>query len=209
MSRIILVGGEGFAKEVYEIACLLGHEIVGYVAKDKGILNLPYFGKPDKLPELQSKFDYANIAFGAINYVSVQIRREMIERLYLWGIKSLTLISPHAVVSSGVMISECGVFVAHGVILSVDCNISQHAILNSNAVIGHDSKIGSNVIVAPQAFIAGNCYVGDDTLVGPSAVMLEGRTVGSGCVLGAQSIVHRSLPNDSIAFPNKSRILNK
>lgn len=209
MSRIILVGGEGFAKEVYEIADLLGHEIIGYVANNKGILNLPYFGKPDKLPELQSMFDYANIAFGAVNSVGVQIRREMIERFNLWGIKSLTLISPHAVISSGVIISECGVYIAHGVILSVDCNISQYAILNSNAVIGHDSKIGSNVIVAPQAFIAGNCCVSDDTLVGPLSVILEGRSVGSGSVLGAQSIAHRNLPKHSLTFPNKSKILKK
>ena len=56
---------------------------------------------------------------------------------------------------------------------------AQFSIVNTNAIIGHDAKIGQNVTVAPAAFVGGKATVGNNSLIGPGAVVLENRLIGT------------------------------
>jgi acetyltransferase EpsM len=206
MSKLVLIGGGGFAKEVAELAVLSGHDVVGYVADTPGILKSPYLGTPDQLQSLPVQFDAVVLAFGALNAQGLIQRRAMINKIYSMGLQTLALVSPHAVVSLGVKLGV-GVVVAHGVVLSVDSSVGDYCILNSCAVIGHDAEIGSNVIVAPQAFVAGNCFIADNCLLGPGSVVLEGRTVEGYCVVGTRAVVHRNLKHHSTVMPSVTKVL--
>lgn len=208
MSKLILVGGGGFAKEVLELAIMAGHEVVGYVADAPSLFKSIYLGHPGQLNVLEVQFDAVVLAFGAVNIHGLARRREMIGKISSMGIEAQSLVSPHAVISSGVQLGA-GVIVAHGVVLSVDSSIGDYCILNSCAVIGHDARIGMNVIAAPQAFVAGNCVIEDDCLLGPSSVVLEGKAVGRYCVLGTGAVAHRNLKDHSTVMPTSTKVLKK
>jgi acetyltransferase EpsM len=203
MSRILLIGGGGFAKEVHEIADLNGHQVIGYVADTAGIVDLPHLGSVDRLSELRSQFDQIIVAFGAVDRRSIVRRAELIGRIEAEGYEFASLVSPRATIARGASIGA-GAFVAHGVVVSVDAKIGKHAILNTSAVIGHDAVIGERAIVAPCAFLGGAAIIGKDCLVGPNAVVLEGRCVGSNVIISLGSLVLRNVADGMTILPTRS-----
>ena len=203
MSKLILVGGGGFAKEVHEIADLNNHEVIGYVAEAEGVVNLPYLGHVDNLSEVAADADYVVIAFGAVDRKSVERRAALIKSIEESGLEFLALVSPHATVARGAMIGK-GAIVAHGVVISVDAKIGNHAILNTSAIIGHDAIIGDRVIIAPGAFIGGTTTIGEDSLVGPNANILQARTVGNNVIIGVGAGVVRDVESGMTVFPTRS-----
>lgn len=203
MSRILLIGGGGFAKEVHEIADLSGHRVIGYVADAAGVVDLPYLGGVDALSELRSQFDQIMVAFGAVDRRSLVRRAELIGRIEAEGYEFASLVSPHATISRGVSVAP-GAFVAHGVTVSVDAKVGRHAILNTAAVVGHDAVIGDRSIVAPCAFLGGAAVIGEDCLVGPNAVVLEGRNVGNHVIISLGGLVLRSVADGMTILPTRS-----
>lgn len=204
MSRIALIGGGGFAKEIAEVAVLTGHEIAGYVADQEGVLRAPYWGPREALAERADAFDSVFIGFGAVDRRSLARRAEMIAWIKQSGLTQPALISPNATVSAGATVGP-GAFIAHGVVVSVDATIGAFAILNSSAIVGHDAIVGDGVIVAPGAFLGGNATIGANSLIGPGALVLEGRTVGAQVIVGLGGTVVRPVADGATVMPLRTK----
>jgi acetyltransferase EpsM len=204
--RLVLVGGGGFAKEVAEIARLTGHDLVGYLAPDPGIVEIPHLGYLEWLAANRDSFDATIIAFGAVDRRSLAQRVALTHQLEANGIAFATLVSPHAVVSAGVELGA-GSFVAHAAVISVDARIGRHVIINSAAIIGHDAEIGAGAIIAPGAFLGGNVTVGEGSLIGPGAQVLEARAIGRGSIVSVGSVVLRSVGDGATVLPARVKIL--
>jgi sugar O-acyltransferase (sialic acid O-acetyltransferase NeuD family) len=195
MKRFALIGGGGFSKEVAEIIALNGNSVAGYFATEEGILKHPYLGPMDNINKCRDRFDCVAIAFGSVEWMRKQ------------DVSCPAVISPYATCSAGVVIAD-GVFVAHGVVISVDAKIGSFTILNSSAIIGHDASIGSNVVVAPGAFVGGNTQIGDSSLLGPGTMTLEGRKIGHSVVVGVGATVVRNVPDGATVMPIRSKVLS-
>ena len=72
-------------------------------------------------------------------------------------------------------------------------SIGDGAIVNWNATIGHDARIGRFTVVNPGANISGNVDVGDGVLVGAGAVILQGLKIGDGATVGAGAVVTKDV----------------
>lgn len=207
MKRLALIGGGGFAKEVAEVAQLLGYHLVGCVDDGSSILApAPHWGGLNALISRQPEFDEVAVAIGAIDRRSFEIRHRILDLFNQYDFTFAKLVSPKATLAKGVSVSS-GVFVAHGVVISVDARIGRHVIINSNAIVGHDAVIGDQSIVAPGAFIGGGTKVGERVLVGPGAQVLEGLSVGEDTVVSVGSVVLRSLPKAATTVPQRHRVL--
>ncbi|HEY4252815.1 MAG TPA: hypothetical protein VGM87_16510 [Roseomonas sp.] len=206
MTRLILIGGGGFAKEVAEIAALNGHAVVGYVADAPNLLDAPYLGMVDGLAGMRDRFDAVAIAFGIVDRRTAAARAGTVQWLEQQNIPSVPLVSPHATRSQGVRIED-GAIVAHGAILSVDCVLGGFSIVNSGAVIGHDAIVGRNATIAPAAFLGGGVSIGDDTLIGPGVMVLQGRKVGSQVIAGVGATVLRDVPDGATVLPKASKVI--
>lgn len=206
MTRIAFIGGGGFSKEVDEVACLCGHDVVGYVGDVLGVLDRPYWGTVERLLENRHTFDAVFVAFGSVDRKSSIRRSAMLDWVIGNSIPSLPLVSPHSIRSHGVKIAD-GAFVAHGVTLSVDAVVHSFAILNSNAIIGHDAVIGRNATIAPGAFVGGGARIGDNSLIGPGALVLENRLVGHDVIVGLGATVVRDVKDGATVVPIRSRVL--
>jgi acetyltransferase EpsM len=204
MSRILLIGGGGFAKEVHEIADLNGHDVIGYVADAPGLVKLPHLGPVEAIADLKLQFDHFVMALGAVDRKSIARRAELIGQIDQLGISSVALVSPHATISRGADIAP-GAIVAHGVVVSVDAKIGAHSILNTSAVVGHDAIIGARAIVAPCAFVGGTAVIGCDSLLGPNSVVLQGRRVGSNVIVSLGSLVPRNVADGMTVLPTRSQ----
>ncbi len=204
--KLIIIGGGGFAKEVLEIAQLNGYSIYGCLDDKKDItLKCNYLGKISKLESISNQIDAAFIAIGAYNSESLSKRISIIESVSRLDIKMATLISPHAIVSSGVEIKN-GCFIAHGVVICVDAKIKNNVIVNANAVIGHDCIVENNCVIAPSAFIGGSTSVGENSFIGPCSQILQGLNLGKQILVSAGAMVAKSIPDRTSVFAPRSKI---
>jgi sugar O-acyltransferase (sialic acid O-acetyltransferase NeuD family) len=203
--KLAFIGGGGLAKEASEIAHQNNFEIAGYFSDAKVSDRWDYLGSFADIESHSDQLLFA-LCIGAVNSDGIKRRRFLIDKFNNAGLKFVNLISPYAVISEGVKLGV-GIIIAHKVVLSVDSLIDDFCLLNTGAVVGHDSYIGSNSIIAPLSFIAGNVRVEKDVLIAPNASILEGRTVGVGCVIGTGSSVYRDLTPGSIVMPVVTKTL--
>ena len=128
MKRLALIGGGGFAKEVAEVAELCGYTVVGCV-DDADSIRAPYrhWGGLNVLSQYRSEFDVVALAIGAVDRRSFETRARIVSTIDQQGFALAKLVSPSATIARGVKI-ESGVFVAHGVVVSVDAQLGRHVI---------------------------------------------------------------------------------
>jgi acetyltransferase-like isoleucine patch superfamily enzyme len=86
--------------------------------------------------------------------------------------------------------------------------VGRHVILNTASTVDHDCRIGDFVHIAPGAILCGQASVGEGTLVGAGATILPGVTVGKWCVIGAGAVVHRPIPDFSLAVGVPVRVVS-
>jgi sugar O-acyltransferase (sialic acid O-acetyltransferase NeuD family) len=121
-------------------------------------------------------------------------RQRMAERLDGLGWRAATLIHPSVVRARNVQVGE-GTYVGALSILSPNCTVGRHVIINQHAAIGHDAHIGDFSNICPSAQINGSCRIGRGALIGSHASVMQGRSVGENAVVGANSLVIRAVPS--------------
>lgn len=98
------------------------------------------------------------------------------------------ILAPDATIGLDAMIGE-GTFVGRGAHVGPFVRVGEDAIINTHAVIDHDSQIGSHVHVAVNASITGGCRVGDFAMIGAGAVLRDGVHVCAAAIIGAGAVV--------------------
>lgn len=203
MKPLVIVGAGGFAREVLWLARRQGREIAGFLVDDDAlqgqlINDVPVIGKSAdwaRFPDTSLV-----IAIGA-----PRARMSVAMRLKSQGQPDFaTLVDPAAIVGDRVSIMP-GAMICAGVICTTDIRIGEHAILNLNSTVGHDTVFGDFVTVAPNASISGNVVLGTGTEIGTGAALREKIVVGDGALVGMGSVVTRDVAPNSVVVGNPAR----
>ena len=192
-ARVLVIGAGGHARVVVE--ALLGdadHEVVGAVSGDgDGIddLGIPVLGRSD---------DWRNIAVSRdATTFCVAIGDNATRRRYGREVTATGTLAS-AISGSAVLSPTCsvaaGVQVLPGAVVNAATRIEEGAIVNTNATVDHDCRIGEYCHIAPGVALGGAVEVGADALVGIGARVLPGLTIGSGAVVGGGAVVVRDVP---------------
>lgn len=184
---ILLIGGGGHAKVVFDTIRASGMGVIGYCddnAHSAMSGTLEYLGAIGDAGGLDAP---VVIAIG-----DVGTRRRFIGELGGGARFAEPIIHPSAVVSASAEIGE-GVLVGPGAVINADARVGSHAIINSGVIVEHDCRVGENVHVAPGTVLGGGVSVGGDTLVGIGSRVLPGVVIGEGCVVGAGAVVTRDV----------------
>lgn len=179
MSRLVLLGVSGLARELAELVALVDPAL----AEDVQML--------DQGEEHHALEDGVRVLL-AMGYPQV---RERVARSLeavapgAW----VTLVHPTAAVSTSARLGA-GVVVAAGAIVSTDAQVHDHVLVNYGATVGHDAVLGRCCVVNPGAAVSGGVHLHPGVLVGAGAVVLEGRSVGPGAIVGAGAVVTHDVP---------------
>lgn len=199
--RIALIGAGGFAKEVYEIAVLCGHEVIGTFSENSGrIYDLPDLGGLGDLSNKTYLFDGLAIAIGLNSIQMLEKRALILKNLLSQNFNLVNLISPYSRVHQSLVLGS-GVYIHHDVVISCDVCIGNGVIVNTSAKIGHDSTIGDNVSVGSGVFIGGNTHISSNVLIGAMSAIKDNVSLGSNVVVGMGSIVMKSINERRIIMP--------
>ena len=100
-----------------------------------------------------------------------------------WTFKSTAAsINSYASISHG-----CSIF--PGSVIAAKAEIGKHSIVNHNACIDHDVKLGDYVNVNPGSHICGGVITGNFVICGANSVINDGVKIASNVVIGSGSVV--------------------
>lgn len=192
MKRLIIIGAGLFGRELaaYAEESLPDMKLVGFLDSRSNILN-GYTGYP---PIIGTVEDYAigpdDVFACGIGYVDYRLKyAEMMERR---GGKFVSIVHPRAYVGRNTVIGD-GCVLAPGAVVSCDCTLGRHVLVNVNAHIGHDCRIGDGCVFAPMSCPGSMAKLGRRVFMGIGACMTPNHELGDDVYVAAGAVVTDSV----------------
>ena len=208
--QVFVYGAGGHGKVVADILLANGKEnLVGFVDDRKEIhgtevLGLPVLGDREWLRKRAQGSPIA-VALGVGNNRSRQHVGSLCEA---WGIETLTVIHPSAIIAPSAELGR-GTVVMAGAAVNPDARTGRGAIVNTGAIVEHDVVIGDFAHVAPNAAMGGASRLGALSQLGLGAVVIQYIEIGCCTIIGAGAVVVRPIPNGVVAFGVPARIQSR
>lgn len=113
-------------------------------------------------------------------------------------IASCASVSPFAKVGIGCQ-------VLHSAIIQAGVSLGKHNIVNTTALVEHDSVIGDYCHIAPRATVCGQVVIGDSAYIGAGANVIQGLTLAEGCIVGAGSTILSDVQPNTMTFSKSKK----
>lgn len=210
--RTIIVGGGGFAREVYVWVndCVRAGALAsigGYLDDEGAVLAfperypMPYLGRIDDF--LPQPGDEIVMALG-----SPKAKRAVHARLSARGGVFARVIHPTCIITPTSTIEE-GVFLCPGCIIGVDSTVEAFVTMNTGSGTGHDSRVGAFSVLASRVAISGFAIIGEDVSIGSGVEVLPKIKIGRGATIGPGSVLYRSVPEGATVFAPPAKQLRR
>jgi UDP-perosamine 4-acetyltransferase len=186
---VLLIGAGGHARVCLEALLDMGDlDVIGAVSADgTGIagLGVPVLGTESDVGNITQSHDRITlcVAIGD-NATRKAVSRRLTEsgHIVTQAVSRFAMISRTASCGAGVQLLP-------GSVVNAATELAAGTIVNTNASVDHDCRVGEFVHVAPGAAIGGGVTIGDLAFVGLGARVLPGLTIGAGATVGAGAVV--------------------
>ena len=198
---IVIFGAGGHAKAIMDMIKQIGDYSIAGLIDDRIpagviILGIPVLGSRNVLPVLfKQGVNLAANGVGGILDITVRVR--IFELLKDAGFAFPALVHPRATVEPSAKVGD-GVQVFANAYVGSEAELHPKCMINTNAVISHDCKIGAYSHIAPGALLAVHVSIGDRTLIGMGVTTSIGVKIGSGVRIGNGAIVLADVPDKTI-----------
>ena len=208
IKELAIVGASGHGKVIADIAEQLGYTVNfyddAYPSKTQ-IEHWPIHGTCADLIALNNKnATLSNDLVVAIG--NNEIRQQKIQLLQQSGFNLITLIHLRAIISQYAEIAP-GTVIFAGAVINAFAKVGFGCIINTAAVIEHDSIIGDFTHICPNVALAGGVAVGRKSWVGIGSQVKQLITIGDNCVIGAGSTVVKNIPDNVTAFGSPAVVI--
>lgn len=215
--KIAIIGSGGFATEVLWLIneynshiraindCEPLH-VIGFITSDtamhgKKLCEVPVLGSDDWL--LNNRDSYAVCAI-ANSRRRIKVTKFFEER----GVKFLTVIHPSVQMSKFVKIG-IGSIICAGTIMTTDVEIGNHAHINLNVTIGHNTILHDFVTIYPGVNVSGNVRIGYGAELGTNSTVIQCLKIGRGAILGAGAVVSKDIEENVVAVGIPAKPIRK
>jgi UDP-perosamine 4-acetyltransferase len=206
-TKVVIIGCGGHAKVIIDILKSDPEiDIVGctdpYV---KGwVSGIPILGDDSLLQELyDSGVQHAFIAVG-----DNAVRQQLSRKAAYIGFLFVNAISRFAYVASSAQLGT-GIAIMPGAVVQVDAHIGDGSIINTNASVDHDCKIGSLCHAAPGVTLSGHVIVEEGVFLGTGTKVIDGMHIGEWSILGAGAVVVDAIPHHCLAVGVPARVIRQ
>ncbi len=208
---MIFWGAKGQAKMLHE--CMLNTEfqLVALFDSKKDITspftNIPIFHNQNEFLEwIKQNFKNQTVSCLVAIGNGGEERLRIQELLKKEGLKPIIAQHRTAFVADNVTIGE-GSQILPMACVNTEASIGRATIINSGAIIEHETKVGNGVHVAPGARLAGCIVVEDFATIYTGAVIGPRIKIGQGSVVGAGAVVLKDVPAYSLVAGIPAKII--
>jgi sugar O-acyltransferase (sialic acid O-acetyltransferase NeuD family) len=194
---LILIGGGGHAKVVYDAAVHSGFAVYGFVDENP---KAPLTKHATYLGNLANLLNSAYLFAGDYVFICAigdnEVRKKIVQDIeakhptVIWA----NIEDDRANVSEYSDIGP-GTVVLCNASIQTDTRIGRHCIINTGAVVEHDCEVCDFVHVAPTTALCGGCQVGEGALIGVGAKLIPKVAVHNWATIGAGSVVLETVPD--------------
>ena len=210
VKRVVIIGAGGHGREVSEILMQQSEDcavsVLGFIDDEPRLSGQIING----LPVLGNWSWFENRSRDEIEIVCAiglpEVRRRLVERATALGLSFGDAISGVANISRSAKIGR-GVMIFPNTVVSTDCHIGDHSVINSGATISHDSLIGGYATINPGVHVAGNVSIGEGCYLGVGSSVIHGVSIGAWTVIGGGAVVTQDLPENVIAVGVPARVI--
>ena len=204
MEKYILLGGGGFAIELYEYMVANGCNVIGYYAQsDNPELSefIPWFGDVDTVDN--ESFDKEAQYIIAVRLI--QYREKMISFIEERGLQTGSFISNKAYYSKLAQIGK-GAIVFPNAMVTGNPKVGNYLFMDAQSIISHGDVMGNNIVIGPAVIITGDCEIGDNVTFGVNSALLPGTRIGSNVEIAINTYPRRNVPSNSsiLSYPGKT-----
>ena len=195
MKDLYIIGAGGFGREVAWLV-----ERINAISPSwnlKGFIddNALLLGKRENEYKVLGDCDYLT-SLGEVYAVcaigTAKVRKKVIDKFKNSQVIFASLIDPSVIISEKVTIGM-GTIICAGSIVTVNIKIGNHAIVNLDCTIGHDTEIEDFVTIYQSVNVSGNCRIGQCTELGTGMQIIQGKRISENCIVGAGSVVVKDL----------------
>lgn len=201
-NTLALFGGGGHASVIADVLLKLGCKIE-VIVDVHSALNRPIF---ENIPVINDEIFFSRYSPGTIKVVNGlgfvpgnNTRKVTFEKLKSLGYVFETVISADALVSKHCTIEE-GVQVLPGAIIQPGVRVGANTIINTRAILEHDTIIGSNCHICPGGVLCGGITCGDDVFIGANATIIQNIYIGNESTIGAAALVRQNIISKSTFY---------
>lgn len=211
MTKLLIYGSGGFAREVKWLAEAAGYEVIAFVDDQHDKVGRIINGTP--VIDFEHAREYVGEIPLSIAVGSPQTREKLYLKAKEAGFTFATLIHPRVELSDSVRVGE-GAVITAGNILTVNIALGKQVQINLDCTVGHDVIMEDFATLAPGVHISGWVLIGRRAYIGTGAVVINGiegkpLVVGEDAVVGAGAVVTRSVPPRTTVVGVPARPLEK
>ncbi len=183
---LIVFGAGGHGAVVAELALACGRRVLGFADVDASrigsrVLGLEVSWLQDDLLSMERWPEDAEVALGVgYNGPRARIDAGFAARVTAPLIHPRAYVSPSAELAPGVVVFALAAVQARA-------RLGRGVIVNTGAVVEHDSEVRAHAHIAPNATLCGNVTVGERALVGAGASVPPGLVIGEDALVKAGS----------------------
>ena len=201
--NLILIGGGGFALEIYSYIL---DEIQANKSSNlnvKGFLDDSFHCElSEKNPEVThlgniSDYIVQDNDFGLIALGVASERQAICALLEEIGLPLYTFVHSTAYVTSNARLGS-GVFIGPHCIVSAHSSLADNVALNVYCGVGHGAKIGKHSVMSPYSVLNGDCEIGEAVFLGSRVTLYPKTIISDYSVIDAGSIIREDIAPFSI-----------
>lgn len=191
--QCVILGAGGHAAVVVDAILDAGQYIpVAALSADpaswgQDVIGVPVVGGDEKIGEIRDR-GIRHFAVGVGSVADVAIRRRLYELGVAAGLEPVPVFHGRATVSRYAIVGK-GCQVLAGSHVGPRASLGANVLVNTGALVEHDSAIGDHTHVASGAVVCGRVHVMAGVHIGAGAVIKQGVKIGEGAVVAAGAVV--------------------
>lgn len=209
MKHLLILGGGGFARDVYNFALNSkgyneSFDVKGFLDIDEHSLD-GFNGYP---PILGFEGNY-NIQENDVFITAIgdnELRKRIVDVVASRGGEFVTLIHNTSIIHTNAIIGE-GCIIQPNTVIGADTIIGNNTYIQNATILGHDVQIGSFCRIDCNVMFVGGTKCDDFVTVHTGSVINHNVVIGNHSVVGACSFVIRKVKSGTKVFGNPAKRL--